>query len=345
MHIYLSEDHRLHFPRAELSGGAFVVPFERPSRIEYIQSEFAARGMRDVRPPGPVDMAGLRSLHDAGYLAFLERAWDDWTAAGFEGEVIAANVPARGMHTDRIPRNIDGRVGYYCHASETAITEGTWAAALSSAASAQEAARDVAAGDALVFALCRPPGHHATRDQYGGYCFVNNAAIAAQTLRDNGAARVAILDIDFHHGNGSQDIFWRRGDVLFASLHGAPQDAYPYFIGYADETGEGDGAGANLNLPMPPGTGWPDWSAALDRALGAIGTFGTDALVVSLGVDAYKDDPIGFFRLESADFTKAGRAISRLGLPTVVCMEGGYAIEAVGVNTVNALEGLSDRTR
>jgi acetoin utilization deacetylase AcuC-like enzyme len=200
----------------------------------------------------------------------------------------------------------------------------------------------VASGARAAFALCRPPGHHATADQYGGYCFINNAAVAAQMFRDTGAGRVAILDIDFHHGNGTQDIFYARGDVLFASLHGAPQQAYPYFIGYADETGQGAGAGANLNFPMAPGTGYDAWSAALDIAIAKIRDWGADALVVSLGVDAFKEDPISFFRLESDDFTDAGRRIGRMNLPTVFCMEGGYAIEAVGINVVNVLEGFAD---
>lgn len=342
MQTVYSEDHRLQFPQAELSGGQFVTPFERPSRVEYVLRRLKERGLTDIVAPGPVDMAPVRALLDPGYLAFLETAWDDWKAEGMAGEIIAANVPARGMHMDRVPQNIDGKVGYYCHASETAITAGTWAAALSSVAVAQAAQRRVAGGARAAFALCRPPGHHATGDQYGGYCFLNNAAIVAQMFRDGGAGRVAVLDIDFHHGNGTQDIFYGRGDVLFASLHGAPEQAYPYFIGYADETGRGPGEGANLNYPMPPGTGYDAWSQALDDAIARIAAWGAEALVVSLGVDAYKADPISFFRLESADFTDAGRRIGRMGLPTVLCMEGGYAIEAVGINTVNVLEGVLD---
>lgn len=339
MRTVFSEDHRLHFPQAELSGGEFVTPFERPSRVEYVLNRLKERGLGDIVAPDTVDMRPINALLDPGYLDFLETAWRDWKAAGMAGEIIAANVPARGMHLDRIPDNIDGKVGYYCHASETAITRGTWDAALSSVASAQTAQRYVAAGASAAFALCRPPGHHATADQYGGYCFINNAAVAAQMFRDSGADRVAILDIDFHHGNGTQNLFYDRGDVLFASLHGAPQQAYPYYLGYEDETGRGAGAGANCNYPMPPGTNYAVWSTALDDAIAKIKAFGADALIVSLGVDAYKDDPISFFKLESADFTDAGRRIGRLGLPTVLCMEGGYAIEAVGINTVNVLEG------
>ncbi len=277
-----------------------------------------------------------------GYLEFLETAWDEWKAEGFAGEIIAASFPARRMQTTRPPRNIDGKAGYYCLASETAITAGTWAAALSSAASAQAAQKHVAGGARAAFALCRPPGHHATADMYGGYCFINNAALVAEAFRTDGANKVAVLDIDFHHGNGTQDIFYDRGDVFFASLHGAPEDAFPYFLGYADETGTGAGEGANANYPMLPGTGYGPWADALDAALARIGSFGAEALVVSLGVDAYKDDPISFFKLDSPDFTDAGRRIAGLGKPTVFCMEGGYAIEAVGVNTVNVLEGFQN---
>lgn len=342
MRTFYSEDHRLHFPQAELSGGQFVTPFERPSRVEYVLGRLRERGLSDIVAPDAVDMAPVRALLDPGYLTFLETAWDAWKAEGMAGEIIAANVPARGMHLDRIPDNIDGKVGYYCHASETAMTRGTWAAALSSVASAQTAQRHVAAGADSAFALCRPPGHHATADQYGGYCFINNAAVVAQMFRDNGAARVAILDIDFHHGNGTQCLFYDRADIMFASLHGAPQEAYPYYLGYADETGKGAGEGTNLNYPMTAGTGYGAWAAALDDAISKITAWGAQALVVSLGVDAYKDDPISFFKLDSDDFTDAGRRIGRMKLPTVFCMEGGYAIEAVGVNTVNVLEGFKD---
>lgn len=341
MKVFFSEDHRLHFPQAELSGGQFVTPYERPSRIEYVLARLKERGMRDLVAPGPVDMAAIGAIHNADFLAFLQSAYAEWKAAGCGGEVIACGMPTRRMQMGRIPRNIDGKVGYYSHASETAITGGTWAAALSSAASAQWAQRHVATGARAAFALCRPPGHHATSDQYGGYCFLNNAAIAAQMFRENGA-RVAVLDIDFHHGNGTQDIFYHRDDVFFASLHGAPEDAYPYFLGYADEIGAGKGAGFNANYPMLPGTDYGLWSQALEDAIARIEAFGAEALVVSLGVDAFKDDPISFFKLDSPDFFKAGRRIGKMGLPTLFCMEGGYAIEAVGINAVNVLEGFED---
>jgi acetoin utilization deacetylase AcuC-like enzyme len=345
MRTWFSEDHRLHFPQGELSGGELVTPYERPSRVEYVLRRLGERGFAAPTPPGDADMGPIRAVHCGDYLGFLETAWDEWVAAGFRGEAIAGNYPARRMQTARVPRHIDGKVGYYALASETAITAGTWRAALSAAASAEAAARDVADGAAAAFALCRPPGHHASRDQFGGYCFLNNAAIAAEVLRAAGANRVAILDIDFHHGNGTQDVFWERGDVFFASLHGAPEEAFPYFLGYVDETGAGAGAGATANFPLPPGTPWGPWAAALDDALARTATFGAEALVVSLGVDAYEADPISFFKLTSDDFTRAGARIAAADLPTVFCLEGGYAIEAVGVNVVNVLEGFADGRR
>ena len=342
MRTFFSEDHRLHFPQAELSGGELVTPYERPSRVEYVLHRLRERRLGEIVPPPEVDMAPVRNLLDPGFLRFLETAWDDWKAAGMAGEIIAAGMPTRRQRHDRIPRHIDGRVEYYCHASETSITAGTWRAALSSMASAQAAQREVASGARAAFALCRPPGHHATRDQYGGYCFLNNAAVTADMFRASGAARVAVLDIDFHSGNGTQDIFYRRGDVLYASLHGDPLDTYPWFAGFADETGEGEGEGTTINVPLPPGTPYAPWAEALDMLLARLQAFGAEALVVSLGVDAYKDDPISFFRLDSPDFLDMGRRIGRMGLPTVFCMEGGYAIEQVGVNTVNVLEGFED---
>ena len=195
------------------------------------------------------------------------------------------------------------------------------------------------AGARAAFALCRPPGHHAARDLYGGYCFLNNAAIAAQYLRDHGAARVAILDVDFHHGNGTQDIFYDRADVLFVSLHGDPAEAFPYFSGYADETGAGAGSGCNLNFPLPRATEFAAWRAALETGLARIRAFGPDALVVSLGVDTYAGDPISFFRLQSSDFTAYGGLIASCRVPTVFVLEGGYAVAEVGVNVVNVLAG------
>ena len=339
MQTFFSESHRLHFPQGELSGGQLVTPYERPSRVEYILQRLQERQFSDVIAPAAIDFSPIRRLHDPGFLDFLENAWDEWKQEGFAGEVIPASFPARRMQQQRPPKNIDGKAGYYALAAETAITAGTWEAAQSSCASAQSAQRLVAGGADAAFALCRPPGHHAASDMFGGYCFINNASVTAEMFRMNGASKVAILDIDFHHGNGSQDIFYGRDDVFFASLHGHPEDAFPYFTGYADETGEGAGEGFTANYPMRPGTSYEEWSKALQDAIKRIQSFGAEALVISLGVDAFKDDPISFFKLESESFRFAGQEIAKMKLPTVFIMEGGYAVEAVGINTVNVLEG------
>ena len=342
MQVIYSEDHRAHFPQGELFGGQFVTPFERPSRVEYILRRLRETGLTDISGPEEIDMRPVRTIHDAGFLQFLETSWEEWKAACMAGEIIAASMPTRRLQQDRPPRHIDGKAGYYAMASETAITAGTWQAALASCSVAQTAQRLVAGGARTAFALCRPPGHHASFDQFGGYCFINNAAVAAQMFLDGGAGRVAILDVDFHHGNGTQDIFYERDDVLFCSLHGEPEDAFPYFLGYADETGGGKGEGFNANFPMPDGSGFDVWSEALDAANRRITDFAPEALVVSLGVDTFKEDPISFFKLDSDDFTTYGRTIAKLNLPTLFVMEGGYAIEEIGINTVNVLQGFLD---
>lgn len=341
MKVVYTDEHRKHFPKGELYGGEFVTPFERPSRMEYILSELGSRNMADIVAPKPLDLAAIHRIHNPGFLTFLETAWDDWIKAGFRGDILPTGIPNRSLR-QRCPNHIDGKVGYYIHSLETCITAGTWEAAKASAAVALTGQGIVSSGARSAFALCRPPGHHAHDDLYGGYCFLNNAAIAAQAFRDQGAAHVAILDVDFHHGNGTQDIFYRRDDVLFCSLHGQPEDAYPYFLGYADETGEDKGEGFNHNYPMPPGTTYGVWSEALDHACGKIARFSPDVLVVSLGVDTFKDDPISFFGLTSEDFTSYGRRVANLGLPTLFVMEGGYAVEAIGINTVNVLHGFLD---
>ncbi|MEM9761783.1 MAG: histone deacetylase family protein [Pseudomonadota bacterium] len=334
-----TEKHRLRAAKTELYGGELVPPFECPERVDYILGRVREVGLGSVQEPAEHGTAPLGRIHDADYLAFLETAWDEWQAAGMKGEAIPTVWPSRRMPRMVVPSFIDGKLGYYCLAGETSISGGTWEAARASADVALTAAALVAGGERTAFALCRPPGHHAAQDMYGGYCFLNNAALAAQALRDAGSARVAILDVDFHHGNGTQAIFYDRADVLFLSLHGDPLEAFPHYLGGADETGEGPGAGFNVNYPLPRGTEWPAWSAALDDAIARLEAFGADAIVVSLGVDTFKEDPISFFRLESEHFTEMGARIAAAGLPTLFVMEGGYAVAEVGINTVNVLTG------
>ncbi len=335
-----SKDHRLHFPVGELAGGQLVRPYECPERWDYIHSSLKSAGHSDLREPDSLDMSLVKKIHNPDYLKFLENAWVEWQKEGFEGDAIPTVFPARRMQ-QRAPEYIDGKLGYYAMAVETAITSGTWQAAKSSAAVATTAQKLVINKSSEVFALCRPPGHHSASDLYGGYCFLNNAAIAAQGFLDDGAKRVAILEVDFHHGNGTQDIFYQRDDVLFISLHGDPVHAFPHFLGYADETGSGAGEGFNLNYPMLPGTGFDVWQSALTDACTKITEYSPDALVISLGVDTFEKDPISFFKLTSDDFTRYGEQLASLSLPTLFVMEGGYAVEEIGTNTVNVLNGFS----
>ena len=272
MKIVNSEEHRSHAPAGELYGGQLVVPFERPERWDIIVARLQEVGLDDFTAPDPIDMGTVGKIHDASFLHFLETAWEQWQAEQYNGEALPTVIPARRMR-QREPDHIDGKLGYYCMAIETAITEGTWRAACGSAAIAQTGQRLVSAGDRTAFSLCRPPGHHAASDLFGGYCFLNNAAIAAQGFLDAGASRVAILDVDFHHGNGTQDIFYQRSDVMFLSLHGDPRAAFPHFLGYADETGEGDGEGFNINYPMRAGADFQTWHTALEDACIRIGDY------------------------------------------------------------------------
>jgi len=333
-----SRDHLLRSPRTELYGGELVRPHECPERAQIVLERVQAERLGEVIAPSSFGDAPLLRVHDAHYIEFLKQAWTQWVAAGNRGEAIPDCWPARRM-AQRRPNSITGKLGYYAMAAETSISQGTWEAARAAADVALTAAARVKDGARAAFALCRPPGHHAARDLYGGYCFLNNAAIAAQFLRDGGASRVAVLDVDFHHGNGTQDIFYERADVLYVSLHGDPADAFPYFLGFADETGAGAGAGCNLNLPLPPGTEFAAWQEALRAALKKIENFRADALVVSLGVDTFAQDPISFFRLRSEDFSTYGRMIGECALPTLFVLEGGYAVGEIGVNVVNVLTG------
>lgn len=337
--VFYSKEHKRRDARTELYGGELVPPFEAPFRAEWILEAVKNAGHDDVAPPSAAGLETALKLHDRGYLDFLANCWERWVADGYKGEAIPTVFPVRRTQMHRVPRDIDGALGYYALAAETAFTEGTYQAALASMEVALSGANHLAEDNRAAFSLCRPPGHHASIDQFGGYCFINNAAVAAQLLLDKGAARVAVLDVDFHHGNGTQDILYRRGDVFFASLHGDPRDAFPHFLGYADETGEGEGEGKNANYPLPRGTLYSKWSAALDDALKRIADFGAEALIVSLGVDTFENDPISFFKLTSDDFSRYGGVLAKTGLPTLFVMEGGYGVKEIGVNVANVLTG------
>jgi acetoin utilization deacetylase AcuC-like enzyme len=339
MRIFYSPDHRMQLGRAELTDGRLVPVYDRPERIEAVLEELARR--RFPVPEAPVEIADdlLATVHDPRYLDFLRSAWREWVAVhGAEVDALPLSWRAPGMREDAEPTHIDGRLGFWSFDAGTPITRGTWAAARAGAAVAESARRAVSGGERAAFALSRPPGHHAGRAFFGGYCFVNNAAIAAQGFRDAGVERVAVLDVDYHHGNGTQQIFAGREDVFTVSLHCDPKQSFPFFLGHADET-EG---GTHLNLPMPKGTDWARYADALDQALGRIRDYGAGALVISLGVDTWDGDPISGFRIRTGDYGPMGRRIGALGLPSVIVMEGGYAVEAIGANVAGFLEGFAE---
>lgn len=343
MKTFFSEKHKLRDANTELYGGELVKPFERPQRLDFIVDEIKTRGLGEILNPNKVNLNIIGKVHDRDYIKFLDNAWNEWTKEGFKGEAIPTVWPSRSMNSEKIPTFIEGKLGYYSLAGETSISNGSIEAAYEAVRVAISAV-DTLVNDKLsgIFALCRPPGHHASKNQYGGYCFFNNAAIAAERFKELGAKKIFILDIDFHHGNGTQSIFYDKSDVFYASLHGDPMFAFPHFLGHSDERGSGNGEGYNSNFPMPPGTNFQIWLEAFDNSIKEIKKFKPDALVISLGVDAYEKDPISFFKLKSNNFIDIGRKLSKLSIPTLFVMEGGYSIKEIGVNTVNTLEGFEN---
>ena len=322
-----------HAPALELHNGAFTAYAETPARAQAI---LAAIG--GAERPADRGEAPIAAVHTADYLAFLREAPAAWAAAGRPGDAIPYAFPIVGRRPLRLDR-IDARMGRHSFDATTPIMAATWDSAYWNAQTAVAAADAVLAGERAAFALCRPPGHHAGADYCGGYCHLNVAAIAAQRARDAGVARVAILDIDYHHGNGTQDIFWHRGDVFYASIHADPATDYPFFWGHADERGDGAGEGATLNVPLPHGTRLDAFRRAQATALDAIARFAPGLLVVSFGADTWEGDPISRFALASADYAVLARDIAAGGWPTAIVMEGGYAVDALGANVASFLGG------
>lgn len=344
MKIVYAPDALAHAPRAEMKHGTMIAAREVPRRAEIVRDALAAQsGFEFITPPPGLPDAAHR-VHDGDYLAFLETAWARWEAhvgaAGPAPDAFPLIFPVASLEAVR-PSAIDGQISYYALDTGTPLTEGAWRAAVASAACSAEAARLISAGEHAVFALTRPPGHHAAAAKFGGYCFLNNAAIAAQTLREAGAARVAILDLDYHHGNGTQSIFYARGDVLVVNIHADPDFEFPFFLGRADEGGIGEGEGANLNLPLPRGTDAARYGEALESACAAISEFRAEALVVSWGFDTFREDPLSTFQLDRDDFARIGARLAGLGLPAVLMLEGGYATQALGANVAAGLSGFS----
>ncbi len=331
--------HLGHSGHMELISGAIVPAFEKPSRAEIIKARLEKQQIGPILPPDEHDIAAARRVHREDYVDFLPTVWKLWEDSGRSGSAIPFTWPTRGLRGDVRPKTIDALLGYYSFDGGAPFVAGTWQAIKSSYDVALTAAGLVKAGERAAFALCRPPGHHAGSAFMGGYCFINNAAVVALWFRDQGAARVSILDVDYHHGNGTQEIFYERGDVQVLNLHADPMVEYPFFLGHADERGGGEGEGYNRNYPMPFGTDWSGWNSSLEDACGHLARYAPDVVVVSLGVDTFEKDPISQFKLRSEDFPKIGRRIAALGLPTLFVMEGGYAVEEIGVNAVGVLEG------
>lgn len=328
--------HRSHDPQFFLVRGVVKRTTEQPERADRLLSGLAA-GKHQLVAPSVFGQGPRMRVHSAEYLGFLAEAWEAWTALGDAGPEMIANVhPVR--HAATYPTHIVGRLGWHTADTGCPIGPSTWAAACAATDIATTAAQMVLDGEDAVYALCRPPGHHAFRDVAGGFCFLNNSAIAAAHLRLR-HERVAILDVDVHHGNGTQGIFYERGDVLTVSIHADPAFYYPYVWGYAHERGEGAGLGANLNIPLPLGTGDDGYLAAFETAAKTIHAFAPGALVVALGLDASEHDPLKGLAITTEGFRRIGAAIARLGLPTVLVQEGGYLSDILGTNLTATLAG------
>lgn len=346
MHTFYSPHHLLHDPAVlpQPEGGSHNYYSEVAQRGLIIRRAVEEAALGPILEPANRGLEPLLAVHDAEMLTLLRTAWERMVHEEHGGNhhprVVLPETFAVRHNATQAPRSVWAHLGFYCYDTSSPLFADTWQAAYWAAQTALAAAAAVHAGATTAYALCRPPGHHAAGALFGGFCYVNNAAVAAQWLADQGR-RVAILDIDYHHGNGTQEIFYRRDDLLTISLHADPHADYPYFWGHADERGAGAGEECNLNLPLARGTDEAGFLPALDAAQARLRQWAPDTLVLSLGVDTYRDDPVGGFLLETESFARIGARIARLGLPVVVIQEGGYALPALGQNVVAFLRGLA----
>jgi acetoin utilization deacetylase AcuC-like enzyme len=342
MKTFYSPAHLAHAPKEEFEAGRLSPAVEIPERVERVRAEIERRKVGPIAPPDTFGDEPILRIHDGRFVEFLRSAYDDWRTRypGDTVEAIPSAWPARGMRFD--VAGIEARLGSYASDTATPIGHGTFEAARAAVDVVLSAAQQIQRGERAAFALTRPPGHHASSDVFGGYCYFNNIAIAAQWLADQGL-RPAILDVDYHHGNGTQSIFYGRNDVLFVSVHADPSFAYPHFLGFADEHGADAGEGFNLNLPLPRHTGWDTYSQTLDVALAKLRDSGPDVLLVSLGLDTFEADPISHFRLKAQDYLRMGETIASLRTPTLFVFEGGYNLDALAEITANVLEGFEQR--
>ena len=333
-----SEDHRLHHGKYELTDGKLVPPFENPARLDNIMNRLNEVALGEVVEPRDFGLDPVQRVHAQGFIDFMRTAHEAWSKEHGDTDALPTCWPSRTLRQVE-PETIDGRLSYFSFDAGTPITSGTWQAITSAVNVAMTGVELIREGQDAVFSVCRPPGHHASSDLYGGYCFFNNVAVAGQGFLDCEIEKVAILDVDYHHGNGTQAIFYNRSDLLFVSLHAHPAQEYPFFLGYEDEAGEGEGKGFNQNFPMRWGTEWPAYLESLEKGLAIIRDFAPEVLLVSLGVDTFEKDPICRFRLKSDHYIELGKKIGNMSLPTLFIMEGGYAIDEIGINVANVLTG------
>ena len=353
MQVVYSPAHLAHDVTHETFLGQPVPANEVADRAEIIRSSLNADGGFTFAGPTEHGEAPITAVHDPGLIRFLETAWAEANRQQLNRPFLVADTyPTfrmfEGMSPEFVegqpePKSVAGRLGWWGLDTSNPIVEGTYGAARAAVDVALTTADLVLGGERAAYGLCRPPGHHAARSLAGGYCFFNNAAIAAEAIVRATGEHVAILDVDFHHGNGSQQIFWRRGDVLYVSIHADPAREYPFFLGYGHERGEGDGAGENLNLPQPAGLSDDGYLAAIDRALEAIVDRPGSIIVVSLGFDTFGLDPIGDFALTTPVYHEVGRRVAAIGRRLVILQEGGYHRPALGDNAVAWLRGAEGR--
>ena len=336
-----ADDHNLHCGLLDPRGESWGPSAECPDRANNVMKAIRDQGFGTLVEPKVFDESRLTRIHAPDYLQFLKDVWAEWLASDEKGaNARPETFVGPGMrHVDS--GCIAGKLGRYSFDSTTPFVEGSWQAIRSSANIALTGADFLKSGEKYAFALCRPPGHHATESCCGGYCYLNNTALAVQSLLDSGATTIAVLDVDYHHGNGTQAIFYERHDVLTISLHADPRLEYPFFSGFADEPGSGAGHGFNINYPLPFGSNWEKYKAALDDALDQVRRLGPDALVVALGLDTFVGDPTTYFAIETEDFLRMGERIGSQGLPTLTVLEGGYSVGHIGENTVKFLTGLA----
>lgn len=346
MKIIFTDTHSLHDPKYQIAGFEKSEYPERPVRIENISRALREQDFEFVSPHS-YECDDLLSVHSPDYVTYLSTAYRKWIALGCSPDGVVPDTLLSRIK-GRKTGHILNQAGWYCFDTSTPIVEHTFDAARASADCALTGADMLLNGDKAVYAMCRPPGHHAGADYCGGFCFLNNAALAAQRLlvkasTDLASVRIAMLDIDYHHGNGTQDIFYESDDVLFVSLHADPESTYPYYWGFEEEEGRGAGLGYTMNFPLLPESGEAPYLEALARALKAIDHFDATYLIVSLGTDTHIEDPLGDFRLKTESFTEMGKMISELKRPTLVVQEGGYHVDALGLcvpNLLGSIDGI-----